>query len=190
MKEDVKMEKIHLIALIGESATGKDTIAKEIAGLSGGEWSRLIPYTTRPRRENEKKDDNYHFINREDFLEHLDDFIETSSFSVKKDVWWYGTMIPAPGNYVGVFNPLGIYKLECQKNINLNIFKLIVPPRVRLLRSIAREQNGDYYEVCRRFCADEDAFRNLNLLFSYTCIDNGEEYSPKEVAAEILNIVS
>ena len=49
-----------MICLIGKTASGKDTIAKELVNKYG--YKRIVTYTTRPIRDGEKEGVNYYYI--------------------------------------------------------------------------------------------------------------------------------
>ena len=53
-----------IIYLTGKSASGKDSIAKELVKRVSG-LVKYIPYTTRPRRSHEVDGREYHFITEE-----------------------------------------------------------------------------------------------------------------------------
>ena len=48
-----------LLILVGKTASGKDTIIKE---LTENGWDKVVTYTTRPIREGEKEGITYHYI--------------------------------------------------------------------------------------------------------------------------------
>ena len=82
--------KIKVIALFGESGAGKDTLMRwmldNIENTSG-----MISHTTRPPREYEEQDKDYHFITEEEFKKLMINkrMIETTCFNS----WFYGTSI-------------------------------------------------------------------------------------------------
>lgn len=59
------MQHYKLIALFGPSASGKDTLAKEL--LKRNDVSEIVSCTTRPMRDYEKDGIDYHFMNEEEF---------------------------------------------------------------------------------------------------------------------------
>lgn len=54
---------IKIIALIGESGSGKDTLMKEFLMLHK-DCNEIISCTTRPRREGEIDGKNYNFLSK------------------------------------------------------------------------------------------------------------------------------
>jgi len=86
------MEKIIIIA--GFSASGKDTLAREL-GKYG--YKTVVSTTTRPIRESEEDGVDYNFIEDGEFLNkiHNGDFLEyrvyDTTYKNKKEKWYYGT---------------------------------------------------------------------------------------------------
>ena len=78
--------------LLGKSATGKDTLYKEI--LKRRPKLRTVTmYTTRPIREGETDGVEYFFVNQERFDEMMDEekIIEFRSYNTKCGIWTYFT---------------------------------------------------------------------------------------------------
>ena len=84
-------KKYKLLALLGESCTGKDTIKKKILGSDSYRFKGIVSYTTRPKRDNEVDGVDYHFIDNKKFEELLlnNELIAVTSFND----WFYGTRI-------------------------------------------------------------------------------------------------
>lgn len=64
--------------IMGKSASGKDTIYKELIEKMP-KFHSIVPYTTRPMREGEKDGVEYFFVDQERFDEMMDEE-KTSSF--------------------------------------------------------------------------------------------------------------
>ena len=79
--------------LIGKSATGKDTILRELRDEYG--YEPIISTTSRPMRENEKDHVDYVFVSSEIFryMIQIGCFIEYRSYNTlvngKPDTWYY-----------------------------------------------------------------------------------------------------
>ena len=159
----------NIIALMGPSGSGKDTIMKRLAQLT--DYNIIRNITTRPKRENET--DEYHFVSEDVFL-YLDareKLIEHTRF---RD-WLYGTEYSALREWgwnVGVFSPDAIRQIGQKKDINLLIFYIEASDKVRMIRSLNRESAPDVGEICRRFQADAIDFAKNKLNFEYTIIPN------------------
>ncbi len=82
-----------MIVLIGKTCSGKDTILNRLTENYG--YKKIITYTTRPMRKNEKQDITYHFISEEDFINKINDnfFAEYKKYNTKHGRWYYGTAL-------------------------------------------------------------------------------------------------
>lgn len=56
------------LIIVGPSGVGKNTLKKSILDIYGGLFESKISYTTRGVKGIEKKQDNYYFISREEFM--------------------------------------------------------------------------------------------------------------------------
>ena len=152
------MKKIKIFALIGKAGSGKDFFLHEIC--SRMEVHEIISCTTRPIRDNEEPDINYHYLTDEQFLSQQ--FIESCMFRG----WRYGTRLKDLDENkpnVGVFNLSGIEQLMENKNIDLTIFYLDASDATRLIRQLQRESNPDINEIFRRFQTDNDDFSSERI---------------------------
>ena len=79
-----------LLILVGKTASGKDTIVKELAKNG---WNKVVTYTTRPIREGEKEGIAYHYISEEEFKEKIDSgfFLEHKKYNTEYGTWYYGS---------------------------------------------------------------------------------------------------
>lgn len=53
-----------MIVLVGESASGKSSIERELIALG---FNKIVTYTTRPMRKEDVDGETYHFITEEQF---------------------------------------------------------------------------------------------------------------------------
>ena len=149
------MKDYRVIAIGGESGTGKDTVLKHLSSLPL-EFNTIISHTTRPIREGEVDGIDYYYTTEEEF-ENLD-LLEMSHFNG----WYYGTSMAAMSKdkvNVGVFDPTGIRNLANRMDIDLKIIRLRAPGDVRLLRQLTRTENPDVKEIVRRYQTDTDDFK-------------------------------
>jgi guanylate kinase len=170
--------KQRIIALIGEAGSGKDSILEEILKLMP-DANRIVSATTRPPRSGEKEGISYFFMTEEQFKQTT--MIESTCFND----WYYG--IPEnsikDGWNVGVFNPTGVQTLIDYGKYDIIPIKLKVSDKERLMRQIRREIDPDIKEICRRFLADGDDFKDLP--FNVVEVDNSNLHSPTETAGHI-----
>jgi len=75
------MKKIKIIALFGQSGSGKDTLAKCLIKKATNTHV-IISCTTRPKRDYEQDGIDYHFLTNEEFAEKVLDtsMLEATSF--------------------------------------------------------------------------------------------------------------
>lgn len=164
------MNKIKIIALIGKSGAGKDTILKSIVSRYCG-INEIISCTTRPPREKEVDGINYYFISKEEFLAKVlnGEMLEATVFND----WCYGTSLDSLKEdtiNIGVFSPAGIEALLDNPIIDLKVFYIQVSDKTRLIRQLNRETNPNIEEIFRRYKTDEEDF--LDLDFSYIEVEN------------------
>ena len=57
-----------IIALCGKSGVGKDSLMMAVFSHLEKYLNPIISHTTRPRREKEIADKNYHFVSEDEFL--------------------------------------------------------------------------------------------------------------------------
>ena len=165
------MGKIYYI--IGKSASGKDTLFKELVARIP-DLGRVVPYTTRPMREHEQDGVDYRFTD-EAGVKRLADagrIIELRAYDTACGVWKYftaddGQIDLEAGDYL-MIGTLESYEkmLEYYGAAHVVPLYIEVEDGERLSRALARERQQaqpKYKEMCRRFLADEEDFSEENL---------------------------
>ena len=160
--------------LLGKSATGKDTLYKEI--LKRRPKLRTVTmYTTRPIREGETDGVEYFFTDREELERQLASgkVIESRTYQTIAGPWTYYTVDDGQFDVADDESCLMIGTLESYEKMcaYFEVGKMVpvyieVPDGIRLLRAVKREENQKkpiYREVCRRYLADEKDFSEENL---------------------------
>lgn len=152
----------NIVAICGKSATGKDSLVKDILKKYPKEFHKIISYTTRPMRDNEIDGVDYFFTTREHIIDLISsgDMFEVVNFND----WVYGSCRHSLSDSkinIGVYNLEGIECLINEKNFNILIFYIETEPKERLLRSLLRENNPDVNEIIRRYNADEKDFMDI-----------------------------
>lgn len=153
------MENYKIIALIGESGCGKDSLMQGVLSAAPNKFHEIISCTTRPPREREIDGKNYFFLSNTEFAAKVQNgkMLEYTEFNS----WHYGTMkeaLSAEKVNIGVFNPAGIYTLMERSDIELIIVRVYTKAKERLLRQLNREESPDIDEIIRRYTADKNDF--------------------------------
>ncbi len=159
--------------LMGKSASGKDTLFKEILGRIP-ELKTVVPYTTRPIRTGEKNGREYFFTTGKELQRLLDagKVIECRTYHTMMGDWHYFTVDDGQINLIKE-NYLIIGTLESYEKTRQYFGKeqliplyITVENGLRLQRALDREKiqsEPRYDEMCRRYLADEKDFCNERL---------------------------
>lgn len=180
-------KKYKVVAIMGKSGSGKDTIlnavCKEFPNLH-----RKISTTTREPREHEVDGVDYYFTNATSFAQSIIDetMLEANSFNG----WFYGTEIKALREdkiNIGIFNPEGVRALMESEEIQLEVVYLICNDKMRIIRSLEREENPNIDEIMRRYKTDKDDFSELE--FPFSAVINDGRFSIEELVSQIKTII-
>ena len=159
--------------MMGKSASGKDTLFKEVKKALP--WLQTITlYTTRPIREGERDGVEYFFVS-EDTLnayENQGKVIEQRAYDTVHGIWKYATVDDGQIN-LDTSDYLVIGTLQSYERMQkfygpdkLAPIYIEVEAGERLARALAREREQEtpkYAELCRRFLADTKDFAEENL---------------------------
>lgn len=161
-----------IYALIGKSASGKDTILNELLKKTN-KFHGVVSHTTRPKRDYEIDKKDYYFVTEEEMISlcEEDKMLEMSCFNG----WIYGTSIESLDKNkinLGVFNIDGINAFMERDDIDFRIFYVQTKDKLRLIRQLSREENPNIEEIIRRYRTDDDDFKDYNIVFPYTAIEN------------------
>lgn len=163
-----------IFCLMGKSASGKDTIYNRLLKSEILNLRHVVPYTTRPVRSGETEGETYFFCTDEkaDELEKNGKIIEIRAYSTIHGIWKYFTVDDGQ-ICLDQDNYLMIGTLEAYEKIRDYFGASRVCPiyiwaddGVRLERALKRErsqENPKYAEMCRRFLADEEDFKEENI---------------------------
>ena len=160
--------------LMGKSSTGKDSFYKELISNEALGLKKIVMYTTRPIRAQERNGEEYFFVNDEK-LARLDPegkVIERRSYDTIHGIWNYFTVCDEQidlekNNYV-VIGTLESY-VASKRYFGEGVLEPIyieVEDGVRLQRALDRERTQDhpkYREMCRRYLSDSEDFSEENI---------------------------
>lgn len=159
--------------IMGKSASGKDSIFKELKQRFP-EYREIVLYTTRPIREGETQGIEYHFVEESRLreLERMGRVIEQRSYQTKHGIWRYFTADDGQIDLqryhylvIGTLESYGKMREYFGEDVMVPVY-VEVEDGERLRRALAREsmqREPKYAEMCRRFLADEEDFSEENL---------------------------
>ncbi|MCR5501980.1 MAG: guanylate kinase [Lachnospiraceae bacterium] len=163
-----------MVYLMGKSSSGKDTIYRELMRDPTFHFKKVIPYTTRPIRENEEDGVQYHFTDDEHFHQLVREkkVIEDRVYHTYHGLWRYftvddGTVNLEKKNYL-IIGTLESYAKTADyygRRYVIPVY-LEVDDGIRLQRALNREMREEepkYEEMCRRFLADSEDFSDEKL---------------------------
>ncbi len=182
-----------VVILVGASASGKSTLAKEFE-LHNPNFSRIVTYTTRPKRKGEINTIDYNFVSNEtfEFMINQNVFIEHADYRG----WHYGTAINfgKDENKIVVLTPAGARAFRRYANANpelgLNIFivYLKVDRRSRLIKLL--ERGDDIEEAYRRSLSDVGQFDSFENEADFVLENKNYEYSIKEEMIDLVQQIN
>lgn len=164
-----------IFCIMGKSGSGKDTILKEINKIKDLNLKTIVTYTTRPKRNNETYGIEYFFIDKEKLEEFKEEgkIIECRTYDTVHGKWYYLTVDDGQIN-LEKNNYIVIVTLEAYSDFRkyFGDDKLVplyidLDDGIRLERALKREKEElkpNYNEMCRRFLADNNDFREEKLL--------------------------
>ena len=163
-----------IFCIMGKSSSGKDTIFKLLLNREDLNLNRIISYTTRPIRSNEKPGDEYNFVDLEekDRLLESGKVIEIRKYDTVHGPWFYFTVDDekidlSKNDYIVIGTVESFVKIRDyygSKKV-LPIY-IEVDDGIRLTRALEREKSQKqpkYEEMCRRFLADQQDFSDEKI---------------------------
>ena len=153
----------NIIALMGESGSGKDTVLKETL-IQYPDLHKIITSTSRPKREKEEDGINYFYYTDEEFVQKIQNY-EMLDWQIFNN-WQYGTELKALDENkinIGVFSPRAIRTLLKRKDCNVLAVWVRTTDKERLLRQLNREENPNVREIVRRATTDYEDFDNIEF---------------------------
>ena len=154
--------KPNVIAIVGQTASGKTTLARYLESTG---FQRIVTYTTRPMRDGEKDGSDYHFLQEAQFLKMLEEgfFAEHTDYHAKFGHVCYGTgreslEASEQRRKVIVLNPCGVMAL---KDAGYDIFVVYLDIDQATLMRRALNRGDSPAEIGRRIAEDARLFRAL-----------------------------
>lgn len=162
-----------LFVFMGKSAAGKDTLFQAVM-KENEQLKTVVSYTTRPIRSGEQEGVEYYFVSEERLheLEKEGKVVECRCYETVHGPWYYFTVDDgqidfATGDYCMISTLEGYEKIRDYYGAGqVSPVYIEIDDFTRIERSLAREKNQQtpcVSEVCRRFLADEQDFRESEL---------------------------
>ena len=170
-----------MIVLVGESASGKSSIEKNLVDNHG--FKKIVSYTTRSPRKGEITGVDYHFISPEHFLELKNQgfFAETAQYNG----WYYGTAKEdCTNDKVAVLTPHGLRQVSKLEGIDVTSFYINVPRRDRLIKILQRGDNIE--EAYRRSLSDVGQFDGIADEVNFVIDNPNYNKTIEEMTNEVL----
>ena len=180
-----------IVVLVGKTASGKTTVANELCKHHG--YKRIVTYTTRPMRENEVQDIDYHFISDEQFNKMVEnnEFTEYKRYNTAHGVWSYGSIITSEQEfsddcYVIILTPQGLRDLS-KKMSRYIAFYLDVGFESQLER--LKKRGDEEQQIIKRLKNDDKDFENVIDIVDYNFHTDGK-ISPQGIVNMIIDFMS
>ena len=128
-------------------------------------YSRIVRYTTRPKRKNEKQDITYHFITKEEFKQKIDEgfFAEYQSYNTEFGIWYYGTSFEdlknANNKSVIILEPQS-YR-DIKNELPENITCIYIYANNSTIKKRLEHRGDNPNEVIRRMESDNEDFKGF-----------------------------
>ena len=180
-----------IYCIMGKSSSGKDTIFKLLLAREDLQLNRIVSYTTRPIRSNEKPGEEYNYVSIQEKDKLLEDgkVIEIRKYDTVHGPWFYFTVddgkIDLENNdylVIGTVESFTKIRDYYGDDVVLPIY-IEVDDGLRLSRALERERqqaSPKYEEMCRRFLADQQDFSKEKLKAArVTNLFNNDEDSVK-----------
>lgn len=171
-----------MIVLTGASASGKTEVAK-LLNLKYN-IKKVITHTTRNMRIGEKRNVDYHFVDKEKFLQMIeeDKFVEYITYNDN----YYGTSKKEiSDDKVVIVDPNGVKSFQNLKDDKIVFFRLIASDTTRFNRMLVR---GDNLEMIKkRIANDKECFSDSNYNNIKYTIDT-DKYTIEEVTDIIYSL--
>ena len=128
-------------------------------------YSRIVRYTTRPKRKGEKQDVTYRFITIEEFEQKIDEgfFAEYQSYNTEFGVWYYGTSFEDLKNA----NDKSVIILEPQSYRDIknelpeNITCIYIYANNSTIKKRLEHRGDNPNEAIRRMESDNEVFKGF-----------------------------
>lgn len=160
---------MNIFCIMGYTASGKDTIVREVA--DNYNVRKVVPITTRPKREHEANGIDYFFYDEDYFIKELSNLIAVRKFTVwNGSIWSYAFDKRA---FNGKDNVIMSTDLTGYKEIkhtftNDNVVGIFLEAPISVLIKRLEERKTPEEEIMRRLKHDMKKYKNINKENVYT----------------------
>ena len=150
-----------MLVIVGKSGSGKSTLVDEMVKAG---YEKIVTYTTRPMREGEMQDRDYHFISEKEFedMKWNNLFAETTSYEASFGHCDYGSLKEdyddPEDKKVIILNPYGLKEIQ---NLGIKHTSVFLDVDPGTLRNRLNSRGDTKEEIKRRLDADERDFAGI-----------------------------
>ncbi|MCD8077024.1 MAG: guanylate kinase [Lachnospiraceae bacterium] len=154
--------------LFGKSASGKDSLYRELIRDPSLGLTPVVLYTTRPMRRGETDGVDYHFVTEEEMQKFVraGQIIEMRTYETVRGLWTYAMVDDGNWDAEADYLAEGVLASYCSTREYFGAARVVplyieVEDGERLQRALNRERKQpvpQYSEMCRRFLADQVDF--------------------------------
>lgn len=173
-----------MIFIAGKTCSGKTRIVDELCKRYG--YKKIVTYTTRPIRKNEKDGVDYHFISNEEFQEKIENgfFAEYKTYDTEFGPWYYGVsahdILEAGSKDIVIVTPAGFDDITT-KYPALSYRLLYIYTNTSSIKRRLKKRGDNDKEAERRFEADREDFKGFESKADRICYNNDGNDSFEQV---------
>ena len=155
---------MNIFCVMGCTASGKDTVVNEVL-KSYDDMAKVVPITTRPRRENELNGVDYFFYDNKHYFEEWKNLIAMRNYKVwNGDIWRYAfdkRMFVINNNVIMSTDIDGFREIK-HNFPNANVVGILLDVPLNILVRRLKERNTPEEEIRRRLRDDIKKYRDAN----------------------------
>lgn len=179
-----------MLIICGKSASGKDTIKRELISKHG--FKGIVTYTTRPPRKGEQDGVDYHFVSNEEFQMMVNSgfFLEWKEYDTVNGTWYYGSALNdydgATKNTVVILTPSGYLDFLNRSGNSENHLCIYLYANLATIRKRLKSRGDNKEEAERRISKDNEDFREFSNI-AHKIVYNNDGAKTKDVVEKILS---
>lgn len=180
-------KRMTIFCVLGESASGKDSLVRDLCNLHPTIFKPVVSYTNRPKRDNETNGKEHWFLSPEKFKYKYDEDLYDGKVlaytKISKDGKGYeyyasSDEITKNNSNVYIINPEGFYFLKENFSDQFNLIPIYINATKEERRERARVGRSDFdKEYENRVKAEEEQFQEFKegINTSYFEIENHDD---------------